>query len=92
MAATTVSKKKAKSQKAPPKKKQKNEFFTAKDAKVNEISDHSDTEDEEIVGHEESEGDEPELDSGSISEYSSDGDNPFTDDFLQGSDDEGVCL
>ena len=51
MAATTVSKKKAKSQKAPPKKKQKNEFFTAKDAKVNEISDHSETEDEEIYGN-----------------------------------------
>ena len=59
---------------------------------MNEISDHSNTEDEETSGHEESEDDEQELDSGSASEYSSDGDNHFTDDFLRGSDDEIMCL
>ena len=31
-------------------------------------------------------------DSGSDSDISSDGDGPFTDDFLQGSDDEGIML
>lgn len=92
MAPAALTKKKAlKSQKAPAKKKQKkNELFTPKGANVKEISDHSDGEDDEMVGHGESEGDEPEYDSGSASEVSSDGDNPFTDDFLQGSDDEGM--
>ncbi|KAI4306240.1 hypothetical protein L6164_029532 [Bauhinia variegata] len=80
-------KKTSKSQKTPPKKKQKNELFTPNDAELNEISDHSAGEEEETVGQEDSEGDEPGYDSGSA-EFSSDGDNPFTDDFLQGSDDE----
>ncbi|KAI4307842.1 hypothetical protein L6164_030979 [Bauhinia variegata] len=88
MAAPALNKKKtSKSQKAPPKKKQKHELFTPKDGEFNETSEHSDSEKEEIVGQEGSEGDEPGYDSGSA-EFSSDGDNPFTDDFLQGSDDE----
>lgn len=84
MTPAPLSKKKAfKSQKAPPKKKQKNELlFNLKVADVNddEVSDHSDGEDE------------PAYDSGSASEGSSDGDNPLTDDFLQGSDDEGMLF
>ncbi|KAF7815996.1 putative 28S rRNA (cytosine(4447)-C(5))-methyltransferase [Senna tora] len=92
MAPAALTKKKAsKLQKAPPKKKQKkqnNELVGPKVAIVNEVSDHSDSEDEEMAIQEESEGDEPGYDSGSASEASSDGDNPFTDDFLQGSDDE----
>ncbi|KAJ7963592.1 25S rRNA (Cytosine-C(5))-methyltransferase nop2-like [Quillaja saponaria] len=87
MAATALSKKKTtKSQKAPPKKKQKNEFFSTKHTATKELSDHSDTEDEEIVQNEDSEGDIGGSDS--VSELSSDGDKPFTDDFLQGSEED----
>ncbi|KAA8527084.1 hypothetical protein F0562_008687 [Nyssa sinensis] len=45
----------------------------------------SETTDEEVKEHGGFDEEEPEVDSGS--EMSSDGDNPFTDDFLQGSDD-----
>lgn len=90
MAGVALNKKKgAKAQKAPPKKKQKNDLFTVKKSKKEEVSDHSDVSDEEEVKqHEEFDGDEGGSDSGSA--ISSDGDNPFTDDFLQGSDDEGT--
>ncbi|PON40111.1 RNA (C5-cytosine) methyltransferase, NOP [Parasponia andersonii] len=74
-----------KGQKAPPKKKQKNELFAAKKSKKEELSDVSD--DEDVKEVEEFDGDEDGSDSGS--DISSDGDNPFTDDFLQGSDNEG---
>ena len=92
MAGVSLNKKKGtKAQKAPPKKKQKNELFTAKKSKKEEISDHSDVSDEEEVKElEEIDGDEDGSDSVSLSDVSSDGDNPFTDDFLQGSDNEGI--
>ncbi|PON86306.1 RNA (C5-cytosine) methyltransferase, NOP [Trema orientale] len=80
-------KKGTKGQKAPPKKKQKNELFTAKKSKKEELSDISDVSDDEDVVKkvEEFDGDGDE----DGSDISSDGDNPFTDDFLQGSDNEG---
>ena len=81
----------AKSQNAPPKKKQKNEFFTAKGAKEDDLSDHSDSSDEEeVLEHEEFDGDEQDFGSGS--DISSDGDDPLANDFLQGSDDEGIMF
>lgn len=96
MAAISANKKKGtKAQKPPPKKKQKSELFTPKRSKKEESSDLFDASDEEgIEEHdEEFDGDENEdgsdSGSGSGSDVSSDGDNPFGDDFLQGSDDEG---
>uniref|UniRef100_A0A2N9FU21 SAM-dependent MTase RsmB/NOP-type domain-containing protein n=1 Tax=Fagus sylvatica TaxID=28930 RepID=A0A2N9FU21_FAGSY len=81
----------AKSQNAPPKKKQKNEFFTAKGAKEDDLSDHSDSPDEEeVLEQEEFDGDEQDFGSGS--DISSDVDDPLANDFLQGSDDEGIMF
>ena len=76
----------------PPKKNQKGSFVTAKNSKKEEISDLSDLSDEEQVKDlEEFEG--VSLgDSDSGSDISEDGDNPFTDDFLQGSDGEGTLI
>ncbi|CBI39767.3 unnamed protein product, partial [Vitis vinifera] len=90
MAPAALNKKKVtKSQKPPAQKKQKKEVFTAKPPKKHDISDDSDSPTEEIVDHEglfEEENEEDGFDS--HSEASSDGDDPFTDDFLQGGDDE----
>ena len=94
MAPAALNKKKVtKSQKPPAQKKQKKEVFTAKPPKKHDISDDSDSPTEEIVDHEglfEEENEEDGFDS--HSEASSDGDDPFTDDFLQGGDDEGLSL
>ena len=96
MAAISANKKKGtKAQKSPPKRKQKSELFTPKRSKKEESSDLFDASDEEVIEEhdEEFDGDENEdgsdSGSGSGSDVSSDGDNPFGDDFLQGSDDEG---
>ena len=77
----------AKSQKSPPKKKQKNEIFVVKDAiaKEDDLSDHSDS-----MSEEEFDGDEQDFGSGS--DIFSDGDDPLANDFLQGSDDEGIMF
>ena len=94
MAPANLKKKKGtKSQKPPPQKKQKKDAFTAKPPKKHDVSDDSDSPTEEIVDHEglfEEANEDDGLDS--HSEASSDDDNPFTDDFLQGSDDEGLSL
>ncbi|XP_059648554.1 26S rRNA (cytosine-C(5))-methyltransferase NOP2B-like [Cornus florida] len=86
MATTALSKKKGtKSQKPPPRKRQ-NESLSSKHKKKDDLFSYSDSTDEEVKedGGFDGEG-EPEVDSGS--EMSSDGDDPYTDDFLQGSDD-----
>ena len=83
----------AKSQKSPPKKKQKNEIFVVKDAiaKEDDLSDHSDSmSEEELLEHEGFDGDEQDFGSGS--DIFSDGDDPLANDFLQGSDDEGIMF
>lgn len=88
-AALSKSKKKgSKSNKSPPSKKQKqiNDLFTEKRPKKKEILDDSDSFDEDIEEQEEFDED----DSGS--DILSEGDEPITDDFLQGSDGEGVML
>uniref|UniRef100_A0A5B6Z4E2 SAM-dependent MTase RsmB/NOP-type domain-containing protein n=1 Tax=Davidia involucrata TaxID=16924 RepID=A0A5B6Z4E2_DAVIN len=86
MAATALGKKKGtKSQKPPPRKKQKKESLSFKHPKKDDILSDSDSTDEEVKEHGGFDEEEQEVDSGS--EMSSDGDNPFTDDFLQGSDD-----
>lgn len=84
MAATSLSKKKGtKSQKPPARKKQKKEPLSSEYPKKDDISSDSDRSSEEhrAVAEEE-------VDSGS--DMSSDGDDPFTDDFLDGSKDEEV--
>ncbi|CAK9145102.1 unnamed protein product [Ilex paraguariensis] len=86
MAATAVSKiKGANSRKHPPGKKQKKEFFSDKNPKKDDVSDSDGMDEgvEELGGFE-----EEEHDSVSGSEMSSDGDDPFRGDFLQGSDNE----
>lgn len=83
-------KKGAKSQKSPSKKKQKSELFTAKHSKEDQFSEHSDSLDEEVEEHEVFDGDEQDFGLGS--DISSDGDDPLADDFLQGSDDEGILF
>ena len=83
----------AKSQKSAPTKKQKNELFVVKDAiaKEDDLSDHSDSmSEEELLEHEGFDGDEQDFGSGS--DIFSDGDDPLANDFLQGSDDEGIMF
>ncbi|XP_065862713.1 26S rRNA (cytosine-C(5))-methyltransferase NOP2B-like [Euphorbia lathyris] len=79
-------KKGSKIQKPRPNKKQKDDLFTEKRPKKVEISDDSDSPDEEI----EEQVEFGEDDQGSISgsDILSDGEEPITDDFLQGSDGE----
>ncbi|KAK3021553.1 hypothetical protein RJ639_046501 [Escallonia herrerae] len=64
------------------KKKQKEVSSSAKRSKKDEILSDSDVSDEEIEEQED-------VGPDSGSDMSSDGDDPFTDDFLQGSDEEG---
>lgn len=90
MAPIALRKKKGmKLQKPPPQKKQKKEVFSTKPTKKHDISDDSDSPTEEVVDHE---GLFEEDGFDSHSEASSGDDNPFADDFLQGSDDEGISL
>ncbi|XP_043817910.1 26S rRNA (cytosine-C(5))-methyltransferase NOP2B [Manihot esculenta] len=87
MAPAALNKKKgSKSQKPPPKKKQKNDILTEKHPKKDEVLNDSSSSDEEVQEHEEFDVDEQGSDSGS--DILSDGDDAFTDDFLQGDDDE----
>lgn len=92
MAPAVLNKKRsARSQKPAPKKKQKKEVLTTKAQHKHDISDDSDSPTEDILDHEElfeEENEEDGLDS--HSEASSSDDNPFTDDFLQGSGNEGL--
>lgn len=95
MVAAALNKKKSgKPHKAPSKKKQKTDIFTGKRSKKADIQDDSDVlSEEELKEHGEFNGEEEEgSDSGSGSELFSDGDDPLADDFLQGSEDEGVLL
>ncbi|XP_059653320.1 26S rRNA (cytosine-C(5))-methyltransferase NOP2B isoform X2 [Cornus florida] len=87
MTATALRKKTGtKPQKLPSKKRQKNDSFSSKHMEKDDIFTHSDSTDEEVKEHGGFDG-ERELGVDSGSEMSSDGDDPFTDDFLQGSDD-----
>ncbi|KAF2322613.1 hypothetical protein GH714_022720 [Hevea brasiliensis] len=76
----------SKLQKPPPKKKAKNDIFTEKHLKEDDILDDSGSSDEEVEDQEEFDIDEQGSASGS--DILSDGDDTFTDDFLQGNDDE----
>ncbi|XP_021673127.1 26S rRNA (cytosine-C(5))-methyltransferase NOP2B isoform X2 [Hevea brasiliensis] len=76
----------SKLQKPPPKKKPKNDIFTEKHLKEDDILDDSGSSDEEVEDQEEFDIDEQGSASGS--DILSDGDDTFTDDFLQGNDDE----
>lgn len=94
MAPAAFNKKKAtKSQKAPAKKKQKkNDMFIEKRRKKEEISDDSgsDIANEEVKDPQEFEDEGEESGSDAGSELFSDGDDPLANDFLQGSDVEGI--
>lgn len=81
--APAAKKKPSKPRKAP-KNPQKTQFFTPKD----DSSVESEEETLQQQEHELDGGDDSDSDSGSASEFSSDGDDPLVDDFLQGSDDE----
>lgn len=78
-------------QKDASKNKRKGQLFTAKNQKQ-EVYDHSDNsnEGEEEQEHEEFDGVEIGSDSGS--DILSDGDDPLPDDFIGGSDNEGIVF
>uniref|UniRef100_A0A2P2KZB2 Uncharacterized protein MANES_11G044000 n=1 Tax=Rhizophora mucronata TaxID=61149 RepID=A0A2P2KZB2_RHIMU len=87
MAPTGLNKKKgSNSTKPPPKKMQKNGLFTKKPAKKDVLLEESDSSDVEVEEQAEFEVDD--QGSASVSDILSDGDDPFTDDFLQESDHE----
>lgn len=89
MGGIKVNKKKGRELEKQPisRKKQKKEFFSAKNKKQDDVMSESDRSEDELEQHEEGV-DEEGLNSGS--DVSSDGDDPITDDFLQGSDDEST--
>ncbi|KAI3665916.1 hypothetical protein L6452_44551 [Arctium lappa] len=72
-------------QKKPSRKEQSKEFVSVKSKKKNDILSESDMEDEEMEEQQSLDGDEGEN---SGSDLSSDGDDTFAGDVLQGSDDE----
>ncbi|EEF39638.1 Proliferating-cell nucleolar antigen p120, putative [Ricinus communis] len=91
MAPAALNKKKgskSKSQKPPQKKKQKDYLFTEKHPTKDDILDDSDSPDEEVEEQDEFDGNEVGSASGSDILSDGEGDDPITDDFLQGSDGE----
>ncbi|KAJ8765088.1 hypothetical protein K2173_010570 [Erythroxylum novogranatense] len=88
MAPSVRNKKKgSKLQNLPSRKKQKVELFTEKHSNKDEILEDLDRPDKELDNQEDSEIDDQGSASGS--DILSDGDDPLTYDFLQGSDDQG---
>lgn len=86
-------KKRTKSQKPSPKKKPKKEIPIEKLEKKpidDNLSSDSDSGDEEFEENEASSSED--IDAGSDSGLSSDGDDPFAGDILQGSSDEGAKI